>query len=154
MVTPYEKIISFLKEHAITYSEIKHEPVYTSEQAANVRGMSMESGAKSLLLKAENDFVLVVLPGDKRVDSKLLKTYLSMKKIRFATPDEVEKVMGCQIGACYPFGNLIGIRTLIDTSMIANKEIFFNPGVHNKSIKMKWTDYQSVVKPELVSVSE
>jgi Ala-tRNA(Pro) deacylase len=119
-----------------------------------VRGMSMESGAKSLLLKTEKDFVLVILPGNKRLDSKLLKSYLSVKNIRFATPEEVENVMGCQIGACYPFGNLIGIRTLMDKSMTDCKEIFFNPGVHNKSIKMKLIDYQELVHPELVSVSE
>jgi Ala-tRNA(Pro) deacylase len=154
MSTPYEKIISFLKQHNVTFEEIEHKPVYTSEQAAKVRGMSMESGAKSLLLKTEKDFVLVILPGNKRLDSKLLKSYLSVKNIRFATPEEVENVMGCQIGACYPFGNLIGIRTLMDKSMTDCKEIFFNPGVHNKSIKMKLIDYQELVHPELVSVSE
>lgn len=154
MTTPYEKIISFLKQHNVVFEEIEHEPVYTSEQAANVRGMSLESGAKSLLLKAGNDFVLVILPGNKRLDSKLLKSYLSVKNIRFATPEEVEKVMGCRIGACYPFGNLIGIRTLVDRSLTDCKEIFFNPGVHDKSIKMKWADYQITVKPELISVSE
>jgi Ala-tRNA(Pro) deacylase len=154
MSTPYEKIISFLKQHNVVFEEIEHEPVYTSEQAAKVRGMSLSSGAKSLLLKAENDFVLVILPGDKRLDSKLLKSYLSVKNIRFATPEEVEHIMGCQIGACYPFGNLIGIRTFVDKSLTDCKEIFFNPGVHDKSIKMKLIDYQAVVQPEIASFSQ
>lgn len=115
--------------------------------------MSLEQGAKALLLKAGNDFVLVVVPGDKKVDSKKLKKNLGVKKVRFATPEEVKEKMGVEIGACYPFGNVVGLRTLVDESLSKNEIISCNPGRHDISIKFKFSDYQKLVKAELVDVT-
>lgn len=152
-MTPYEKIIQFLREKGIEYEEFEHEPVYTSEQAAKVRGISAREGAKSLLLKVAGGFVLIILPGDMRMDSKKLKNLLGAKEVRFALPEEVKQVMSCAIGACYPFGNLIGIRTIADKTLLENENISFNPGVHNKTIKMKSNDYLSNVNPEMADVA-
>lgn len=153
-MNPYEKIINLLRENNIPYKETKHEPVYTSEQAAKVRGDSMSQGAKSLLLKSENDFILAVLPGDRKLDSKKLKNLLKIKDFRFALPQEVENKMGCEIGACYPFGNLIGLPTYVDTFLSKNEIISFNPGLHTRSIEIKWQDFYLVVKPKIVDISK
>lgn len=136
MINPYEEIINLLKTNNISYKETEHEPVYTSEQAAKVRGISVSQGAKSLLLKCESDFILVVLPGDRKLDSKKLKNLLKIKEFRFALPEEVKDKMGCEIGACYPFGNLIGLPTYVDISLSKNEIISFNPGLHTRSIEI------------------
>lgn len=153
-MSPYIKITFFLKHAGIEYEELEHEPVFTSEQAAQVRGISLTQGAKSLLIKAKDEFVLVILPGDKRLDTKKLKTLLGIKDMRFAKPEEVVEIMGCEIGACYPFGNLINVKMIIDKSLSENEIISFNPGVHNKSIKIKWQDYKSNVNPLMVNIIE
>lgn len=154
MQGPYKAIIRLLDEAHIAYEKFDHEPVHTSEEAAAVRGVSMSQAAKALLFKTkEGNFVLVVLPGDKRADSRKLKDYLHTKAIRFATPEEVEAQMGCKIGACYPLGVVAGLRTLVDQSLGQNQEIFFNPGRHDVSIKMRYTDYAAAAKPEAVNVA-
>ena len=153
MENPYEAIIRLLDEAHIAYEKFEHEPVFTSEEAATVRGVKMSQAAKALLFKTkEGQFVLVVLPGDKRADSRKLKDYLHTKSLRFATPEEVEEHMGCKIGSCYPLGVIAGLRTLVDTSLAQNKEIFFNPGRHDISIKMKYTGYQKVSGTEYVNI--
>lgn len=153
MKEPYEAIIRLLDETHTTYEKFEHEPVFTSEEAAAVRGVNMSQAAKSLLFKTKaGDFVLVVLPGDKRVDSRKLKELLHTKVIRFATPEEVEEQMGCKIGSCYPLGVIVGLRTLVDKSLGQNEEIFFNPARHDVSIKMKYADYVRLAKPEIVRI--
>jgi len=154
MINPYEEIINLLKINNIPYKEIKHEPVYTSEQAAKVRGISISQGAKSLLLKCGDDFILVVLPGDRKVDSKKLKSLLKVKDLRFALLNEVKDKMGCEIGACYPFGNLIGLPTYVDNALSKNDIISFNPGLHTRSIEIKFRDFYLLVKPKMVDISE
>jgi len=154
MINPYEEIINLLKLNKIPYKEIEHEPVYTSEQAAKVRGISISQGAKSLLLKCEGDFILVVLPGDRKLDSKKLKSLLKVKDLRFALPNEVKDNMGCEIGACYPFGNLIGLPTYVDNSLSKNDIISFNPGLHTRSIEIRFRDFYSLVKPKIVDISK
>lgn len=153
MQSPYKIIIDLLKNKHIEYETLEHEPVFTSEQAAKIRGTSLKQGAKALLLKADGEFILAVLPGDRRMESKKLKAFLLVRDMRFATPEEVEQIMGCKIGACYPFGNLIGVRMIVDPSLGENEIISFNPGVHDKSLKMKYKDYVKVTAPELVNIS-
>lgn len=148
----YDQIIQFLKSNLVPYQELNHAAIYTSEEAARVRGIDQSSGAKSLLLKADDKFVLAVLPGSERLDSKKLRQVLTTKQLRFATPDEVKEIMGCEIGACYPFGNLINTQMVIDKKLAANETIAFNPGLHNKTIKLKWPDYNRIVKPKLVDI--
>ena len=152
MTNPYQKILDLLNQHNVKFEQLKHEPVYTSEQAAAVRGISIESGAKSLLFKTKAGFVLVVVPGSQRVDSKKLKKLLGVKDVRFATPEEVKEQMSCEIGSCYPFGSIAGLRTLVDKSLGKNEVISFNPGRHDTSIKMPYTEYRKLVNPEVVEV--
>jgi Ala-tRNA(Pro) deacylase len=167
MEEPYKQIIQLLNEHGIIYQEIEHEPVFTSEQAAAVRGFNLHQGAKSLVLKTPDEFIakqetvrfskqsfiLVIIPGDKRLDSGKMREILGVRKLRFASPEEVKEVMGCEIGACYPFGEVAGIKMFVDKSLGENEEIGFNPGVHDKSIKMRYKDYEKITSPEIIDVS-
>jgi Ala-tRNA(Pro) deacylase len=154
MFNPYEEIINLLKTNNIRYEETEHEPVYTSEQAAKVRGTSTSQGAKSLLLKSGNSFILVVLPGNRKLDSTKLKNLQKIKDFHFALPEEVRDKMGCEIGACYPLGNLIGLPTHVDKSLSKNAIISFNPGVHTITIEIRWQDFYKLVKPKLVHISD
>lgn len=152
-MSPYEKIIELLKAKNVWFEEIEHEPVYTSEQAAAVRGLDLEQGAKSLLFKAGDNFVLVVAPGHKKVDWKKLKNALQVKQIRMAKPEEVVEQMSVEIGACYPFGNIAGLRTLVDKTLAEQEVISCNPGRHDISIRFKFKDYQQLTRPELIDVT-
>jgi Ala-tRNA(Pro) deacylase len=154
MQDPFQKIIELLDSQDIKYEILEHEPVYTSEQAAKVRNESINSGAKSLLLRAGGYFVLAVLPGGKRLSSKKVKKFLGLKDLRFATPQEVKEAMGCEIGSCYPLGKIIGVRTIIDNALLENEDISFNPGLHEKTIKLKLRDYLSLAAAEITDISE
>lgn len=154
MQNPYQKILELLDTRGVEYKIAEHEPVFTSEQAARIRNESINTGAKSLLLKADNNFVLVVLPGGKRLSSKKLKDFLGLKNLRFATPEEVKEIMGCEIGACYPLGEIIGIKTIVDNALLGNDEISFNPGLHNKTIKINSRDFLSVIAVKIADISE
>lgn len=154
MKDPYEAIVRLLDEAHVTYEKIEHAPVFTSKQAAPIRGTKLEQGAKALLFKTkEGNFVLVVLPGNQRADSKKLRVLLGTKDIRFATPEEVIVHMGCAIGSCYPFGVVAGLRTLADPLLGDNEVISLNPGRHDISIKMRYADYIRLAKPEIISIT-
>lgn len=153
MLHPYEVITTFLRGEHVSFEEINHEPVHTSEEAAYVNGLPLSAGAKSLLLYADKQFVLLILPGNTRLDSRKVKALFGIKQLRFATPSEVKEIMGCSIGACYPFGNLIGITMIVDPKLANNDVISFNPGIHNKSIKISWKDFEKAVNPRLQNIS-
>lgn len=152
-INPYNEIVSMLDASHVEYQTVAHEPVYTSAQAESITGLALNQGAKALLLKADKAFVLVVLPGGKRVDFGKLKQVLPAKKVRFAEEEEVKKVMHCELGACYPIGSFLRLRTLIDPSLLENEMIVFNPGVNDKSIILKSEDYVKIASPEITPIS-
>ena len=78
---------------------------------------------------------------------------LGIKKFRFATPDEVNEKMLCNVGACYPFGSIVKLDTYIDKSLLNQSYISFNPGRHDKSIKMDLKDYLMIEDPKQLDVS-
>lgn len=153
MNTTYLALIKYLDDRQTKYEVITHEPVYTSEEAANIRGLGLKTGAKSLLLKVNSDFNMFVLPGDQKLDSKKLKQVTRSKKVRFATPNEVEAITGTQIGAVYPFGEVAFVKMFVDRKLAENEIIAFNPGVHHKSIIMSFNEYKRVTNCTLVDIT-
>ena len=158
----FEKIITLLDENKVEYTLTEHLPVFTSEEAAAVRkDFSLHQGAKAMVLKIVNSqlsigncLVMCVLPGDKKIDFKKLKSVLGARDVSLADPEEVEKTVGVKIGAVSPFGHLSGLKVLLDESIYDNEEIVFNAGDHCKSVKMKLSDYLRLVSPDRLSFSK
>ena len=71
--TVFNRVESVLKRHGITFQVMQHEPVYTSEEAARVRGTPLASGAKALIVKGSEGFVMFVVPADRKLDSHAVR---------------------------------------------------------------------------------
>ena len=108
----------------ITYRLTTHAPVQTSQQAADIRGVSLESGAKAIILKdvgkkltlPDTPYYLAVVSASKRFSSKEFKKLIKVKNVRFATTEEVFEYSGCITGAVPPFGSLFtkSVPTYVD----------------------------------------
>src|SRR5437867_1357901 len=47
----FDRLHEWLQQKGVSFTVLRHEPVFTSEQAAAVRGTSLSSGAKALVMK-------------------------------------------------------------------------------------------------------
>ena len=152
MSNPYQKILSLFKEQHISYKELS---LYKNryEHVLQEHNLLLHQGAKSLVLKGNEMFFLVVLAGHRRIDLKKTKKVLGSNQLRLATNQEILSLMGCEIGACYPFGSIIDLETYVDTSLAENATIFFNPGVINKWILLSWNDYVGLTHPKLINIA-
>jgi len=138
------------------WSTLVHEPTPTSEDSARVRGATLASGAKAMLLsvKPNDEFVLVVISAVEKMDSKAMKKAGSFKSTRFASVEEVMQVTGCVPGAVPPFGSCFGLRTFVDESLRKQgSTINFNAGLRTFSVSMSVDDYFAVERPTEVNVS-
>ena len=90
----HERIVRLLTEAGVSFRQLHHEPTPTSADAARVRGEPIGSGAKALLLKADDQFRLFVLPGDRRLDSASVKRQLGLDRLRFASKEELSRPDG------------------------------------------------------------
>lgn len=151
----YLSVKGALQEHPVPFEEIEHEPMFTSDQEEQITGLPAERGAKSLLLKVKGKkkepytFVLVVIPGNTKANMPNLKGLLNTKSISFASADAVKEILGCELGACHPFGCLHKIRTIVDNSLLRHEKIAINPGLNTKTILIAPKDYLTVANPEV-----
>ena len=149
----FERLQERLRAGGVPFTVLRHEPVYTSEQAAAVRGVPLASGAKALVLKAGEAFVMAVVPADRKLDSKKARAALGVKSVRFADRAEVERLTGLQPGSIPPFGSLFGLKTYCDPALGESETINFNAGDHSVSVSMTCADYLAVEKPAAAEIT-
>ena len=143
----YERIVDYLESRNASYDVMTHEPIVTSVDAAAARGTELSQGLKCLLLQTDVQHVLAVIPGDAKLASKKVRHMYNTKEVRFATPETVQQIMGCEVGACYPLGNLIDVATVFDVHIGALETVVFNAGHHDTSIRMAGTELINAVTP-------
>src|SRR5262245_38098840 len=122
-VSVFDRLQTLLTQRGIQFTVLRHEPVFTSEQAAAVRGTPLASGAKALVVKAGEKFALLVLPADRKLDSRKARDALQVKALRFASKDEVQNLTGLQPGSIPPFGSLFGLPSYCDPALADNASI-------------------------------
>lgn len=145
----FQRIERLLAGQGVAFDVLSHPPVYTSAEAAAARGTPLASGAKALVCKGDGRFCLFVLPADRKLASKLVRSQRGWRSLRFAGPDEVHDLTGLAPGSIPPFGSLFGLATLCDQRLGQQATINFNAGDHTLSISMRYEDYLAVERPEL-----
>ena len=145
----FDRVQAMLQKHGVSFQVLRHEPVYTSQQAADVRGVPLASGAKALVCKGDDRFVMFVLPADLKLNSKAVRQVRGWKKLRFADKQEVLQLTGLEPGSIPPFGSLFGLPTLCDSRLGNNETVNFNAGDHCISVSMSYADYVRAESPEL-----
>ena len=148
----FTKIKKLLDENNVSYKEMQHEATTTSEESALAREEPLKIGAKALLVKGKNDFVLCILPADKKLDTKKVKDVMESKNLRFANEEELKEQTGCVKGAVPPFGNLLGVTMIVDKKVFEEDYMAFNAGSLEHSIKMKTKDYRTLIQPKEVDI--
>jgi Ala-tRNA(Pro) deacylase len=153
MAGVFERLQAKLTEAGAAFTVLRHAPVYTSEEAAAVRGTPLSSGAKALVVKAAEAFVLLVVPADRKLDSRKARAGLGVKSMRFATREEVEQLTGLQPGSIPPFGSLFGLPSYCDPALALNETINFNAGDHSISISLSYEEYARVERPAALGMT-
>ncbi len=143
-----QRIRSILTNSRIEFEETEHEAVYTSQKAAHVIGLeSEEAGVKSLLFKTKKaEFILVLNPGNQKVDTKKIAQMENTQYLHFDNPEDVTEVTGIPIGCVPPFGHRTKLKTYLNEELLACEYIYFNPGSHAKTIKIKSKDLLKVLE--------
>lgn len=157
----YAAITRLMDAHGIQYANVSHVPCKTSEESQAARasaGYPGVIGSKAILaklyFKSGERFATIVLPGNHLLNKdKLIELIPDLKKMRFATTEELTQLAGVVPGCMPPFASPIfpDIPLLIIASALtATDRIGFNAAYLEKSIIVSTQDYLSVVTPAYV----
>lgn len=149
------RIRTHLKGLGTPFREVHHAPTKTSKASANARGESLEIGGKAILLKTDEVFRLFVLSASRRIDSAAIRRQLKVKKIRFASQDELFNLTGLLPGAVPPFGPpILPFELFVDPSILTNERIAFNAGTLEVSFVLTVADYIRAAAPKVLAFAE
>ena len=139
---------TFLDGAKVPYTVAKHPVVYTAQEIAAAQHVPGRQLAKCVLVKTGRGPVLAVLPATHLIDFKRLKSLLGGGPVSIAKePDCKAAFPDVEVGAMSPFGNLYHVPVVVETSLAHAPDIVFNGGTHSETIKMRYQDFASLVKP-------
>lgn len=143
-------ILEYLDKLNMQYEMVNHEAVFTAEEAQKIKGLIKGVGCKNLFLKRDNNkYYLYLLEDNKKGNLKELEKILQIKKLHFATPEELKRILGLDKGGVTPLGiindkdNLV---TVIIDSNLKDKVLLMHPEVNTKTIALKYDDLLKYIK--------
>lgn len=148
------KIKNYLTKNKLKFEILKHRTVYTAYDLAQTTKMKLAEIGKTLFIKADKDYYLVVLPASRRLNIQKLKKLLKAKKISIARENEMKTKLKIKPGAITPFGSLYRIGVVLDRSLTRISHGLFGAGSFTESIRLKMKDYLKAETPTTGDIGE
>ncbi|MGD2201102.1 MAG: YbaK/EbsC family protein [Candidatus Bathyarchaeota archaeon] len=146
-----ERLSNFVEENALDVEVVTLDSsTRTSKMAAEALGCEVAQIAKSIVFTGE-DPVVVVISGDRRVDSGKLSGVLG-NKAEIADADAVRRDTGYVIGGVPPFPHDEGVRVLLDSSLTRFGEVWAAAGTPHSVMRVKVRDLERIVGVGYVDV--
>ena len=147
-------VTDFLDELNIPYKIKDHtKPVFTSEEAAEERGVRLSQIVKTMLLTDKDDMiVMAVLPANRKVDLKKLRRLSGYKNLDFMDKEAIEKKTKLVVGAIAPIGKILkGVPTFVDPSVFNEEFLDISSGVPNAGLELQRDVLKGLLKKAIVT---
>ena len=150
----YTRLLALLDQHGASYRLIDHAPEGRTELVSSMRGNALAQAAKCIVLmvklgKKVTRYILAVVPGDARVSLSAVKTVMGGTYAAFASQEIAERLAGSVTGTILPFSFHRELELIVDPSLLAQNEIYFNAARLDRSMALKTSDYARVARPRL-----
>lgn len=132
----------------ISYRTKPHKkPVFTSEEAAEERGVKLSQIVKTMILSNKKDeTVMVILPGDQKLDKKKVERLSGFKKLEFMDKDSLQRKTGLIVGAIAPVGEIFeGIPKFVDPSLFKEEWLDISSGDPRAGLELAKEDLKKVL---------
>ena len=98
-----------LTELSIPFQRVENDPAVTMEDCQAIDDRLQMQTVKTLFLcnRQQTAFYLFVTPGDKPFRTKDFSAALGVSRVSFATPEQLERLLGTIVGAATVFGLLL-----------------------------------------------
>ena len=110
----------------------------TAKDAAEALNCEIGAIVKSLLLKADDGFILCLIPGDKKCSLNKLKKILQKKDVSMANAEEVKTNTGFSIGGVAPVAHLKNLDIFVDKSLSRFEYVYAAAGHPNCVFKITY----------------
>jgi|SRR5579872_1529639 len=145
----------FLESKNVWYRFIhKPETVHTLD-ASKLIGVNLNQLTKNLVgITMEGDYVLLVVPGNRRVDLKKASQILGTKNISLIPFGEAESISGYPPGGTPSVGHKMPLSVIVDESLLKYETIFCGGGTRDKILELRTQDVLLLNKATVGDLAE
>ena len=152
-----KKITKYLDDNKYKYELIEHKTTYTAWDTSQTEKVKPQEVAKSLVMKADNDYLIAIICANRNLDKqKLLKVINAFKKknkektykkIDFAKEAWMKKNLIGKVGAVPAFTGLLKLPIFMDSLILKNKKIYIGSGEYTNSFRILVNQYVKIENP-------
>lgn len=144
----------YLKQQHVPFDVLPHSTTYSAQRTAGALHVPGENLAKTVVLQADDRYVLAVLPATRQINLRKAQACAGTKELQLAAEKELRHLFGdCELGAVPPFGSHYGLETIVDEPLSEDEHIVFDSNTHDKAIYMRYHDYAQLERPLVAAIS-
>lgn len=148
-----ERALAGVEASGITYRIVRHGHVGSLAEAAAARGVEPSALLKSIVVRrADDDFVFVLVPGDREISWPKLRALLGVKRMSMPDAATALSVTGYARGTITPFGSLRAWPVVVDASAIGH-EVSLGAGASGVGIVAQADDVVRALNAQVADVS-
>lgn len=148
-----KQLFDCLNQNNVHYEILHHSEAVTAQRIAQAEHVKGRRQAKVVMLKSGDQYLMVVLSADHHIDLEKVENAFG-KPVALAKENDFKSLFPDSVtGAMPPFGNLYGLSTYVDKHLAEQDYIVFEAGTHTDAIKMRYSDYENIVKPRVEALA-
>ena len=135
-------------------AQVLEQSARTAKDAATALRCEVGAIVKSLLLRADDEFILCLVSGDKKCSLNKVKKLTGKKDVCMANAEDVKKKTGFTIGGVSPVGLTNNLEIMIDEKLNRFKDIFAAAGHPNAVFKIDFKSLKEITKGAIFNITE
>ena len=148
-----ERAAAALAEAGVQHTIVRHGPVGSLEEAAQLRGVTPDRIVKTLVVRrADDDFLFVLVPGDRQISWPKLRSLLGDARLSMPDAGNALEVTGYERGTITPFGSLRAWPVVVDSRV--DGVISLGAGAHGVSATVAADDVVRALDATVADVTE
>ena len=138
----------------IEYVVTRHGRVSSLEEAAAARGVQPSALIKTLVVRrADDDFVLVLVPGDRQIAWPALRELLGVSRLSMPDAAVARDATGYERGTITPFGSTTAWPVVAD-ERVRGKRVSIGGGAHGVALTVDGDALVEVLGATVADVTE
>lgn len=130
-----DRALAAIDEHGLQARIIDYGRVNSVQEAALACGVEVADVVKTLVVRrAEDDYLLVLVPGDRSLSWKKLRALLGISRMSLPDADEARSVTGYERGTITPLG--LSLPVIAD-ERIRGRQVTLGSGMHGRAIAVQ-----------------
>jgi Ala-tRNA(Pro) deacylase len=136
-------LVDYLQRCRAQYAILNAAPASTADETIRLNRIPPRRFAKVVMVRADDELAMVVMPANYRLVPKLLREELGANRVELAAERQFRnRFPRCELGAIPPIGHLFGVRALCAGGFDEYADIYCKPGSHSELLRMPFRELQ------------